>query len=76
MQTIKEGDFVKTKIFFGDSCRVGKVVEIVYQDGTPIYDCITEDGAISFCDPLLIERKEAQTIIKKLEKKIDFLNQI
>jgi hypothetical protein len=44
MQTIKEGDFVKTKIFFGDSCRVGKVVEIVYQDGTPIYDCITEDG--------------------------------
>ena len=70
MQTIKEGDFVKTKIFFGDSCRVGKVVEIVYQDGTPIYDCITEDGAI------LIERKEAQAIIEKLQKKIDFLNQI
>jgi hypothetical protein len=37
---------------------------------------VTEDGEISFCDPLLIERKEAQAIIKKLEKKIDFLNQI
>jgi hypothetical protein len=76
MQTIKEGDFVKTRIFFGDSGRVGKVVEIVYQDGTPIYDCITEDGELSFCDPLLIEKKEAQALIKKLQKKIDFLNQI
>jgi len=76
MQEIKEGDFVKTRGFFWDSIRVGKVLEIVYQDGTPIYDCMTDDGELSFHAPVKIERKEAQELVTKLQKKIDFLNQI
>ena len=76
MSEIKIGDYVKTRGAWLDSLKVGKVLDIVEQDGVFIYDCTTVDGDFSFYDPRPFTKKDAVELIAKYQSKIDWLKNV